>query len=96
MQQQHFTYDQWRDQFKPLQNHIQERPFGKALFETYGEEMEHVAAVAQTDPLRVWTVEDADGHMFIVNGLRRVNRLGYLITERPAPANTYIEVDCED
>lgn len=32
---------------------------------------------------RFWTVTDDDGTLFVNPGVRYVNRLGYMITERP-------------
>lgn len=47
--------------------------------------------VAATKPNRVWTVIDSDGGG-IASGFHLVNRLGYIITEVPAPDNVAIEV----
>jgi hypothetical protein len=50
-------------------------------FETFGEDLEHVLKVWAETPERVWTMIDGDdGEILIVNGLRHVNRIAYLIT----------------
>ena len=79
------TYDEWAEAYSPIQNPFNEdAPFGGCLFETFGEEVEAVMVVFMKDERRVWTVVEEDGLTFITNGARRVNRLGYLLTEKPA------------
>lgn len=89
--------DQFNDQYRPLPNPINPRApwdIGDAqgcLIETYGPEWDFIKSF---DRRRVWTIIDNnDGETFIVSGLRWVNRLGYLITENPWPAEALIEVD---
>lgn len=86
------TEDQFNDEFKPVKNHlVSDASNNGAMFETYGPELEHVQQVATTEPNRVWTVVDSDG-WGIASGFHLVNRLGYIITEVPAPDNVAIEV----
>ncbi len=48
------------------------------LFETYGAELEFVR---QQDTATVWTLIDGeDGDLYVVNGCRFANRLGYLVS----------------
>ena len=58
--------------------------WGGAMFETYGEEVQHVCDVAN-NPItakRVWTLVEGDNNtQWIVAGYHYVNREGYLITE---------------
>lgn len=84
-------------QYRPLPNPLNPHaPYviGDAkgcLIETYGPEWDFIQAY---DRHRVWTIIDNnDGRdTFIVSGLRWINRLGYLITEIPWPADHTIEV----
>lgn len=91
--------DQFNDQYRPLPNPVNpDAPWdiGDAqgcLIETFGPEWEFIKSFERR---RVWTIIDNnDGGTFIVSGLRWVNRLGYLITENPWPAEALIEVNLE-
>jgi hypothetical protein len=35
------------------------------------------------DSKNLWTIVDADGSLYAVTGVHRVNRFGYLVTEEP-------------
>jgi hypothetical protein len=35
------------------------------------------------DSKNLWTIIDADGSLYAVTGVHRVNRLGYIVTEEP-------------
>ncbi len=60
------------------------------LFETHGEEY---AFVMRQDPRRVWTLLDGDdGDMYLINGVRFVNRVGYLLSTIPVPDAVTIQV----
>lgn len=60
------------------------------LFETYGDEFDYVR---RYDPLRVWTLIDGDdGDLYVVSGLHRVNRVGYLLSRRPVPEGAFVQV----
>jgi hypothetical protein len=57
-------------------------PFGGCMYETYGEELEHVRTIAKKNIKRVWTIIDnGDDELIISSGFWIVNRLGYLITK---------------
>ena len=90
------TEDEFDDQYALVSNHINPSAtwaFGDAagcLFETYGEEFEFVR---RYDSRKVWTIVDGDdGDMYVVSGLHYVNRVGYLLSRDPVPANTTIQV----
>jgi hypothetical protein len=53
-------------------------------------------AVRLVPTTRVWTLIDEDGYLFIVNGSRFVNRLGYYITARNWEEDKDYQVDIED
>ena len=60
------------------------------LFETYGDEFDYVR---RSDPLRVWTLIDGDdGDLYVVSGLHLVNRVGYLLSRVPVPADIFVQV----
>lgn len=72
-------YDRWFDTFKPVTNHLDTSAgYDGAMFETYGAELEHVR---QQPTNKVWTLVEAEGHLYVVEGLHFVNRVGYFITE---------------
>lgn len=54
---------------------------GGCLYSAAGKEFRHILA---QDPRTLWTlVGGDDGSLFIESGLHIVNRLGYLVTDRP-------------
>ena len=55
------------------------------MFETYGSEFDQVCRSNLKDPSKVWTLVEADDEQFIVEGLRRVNRIGYFVTQKSRP-----------
>ena len=55
------------------------------MLETYGSEFEQVRRANREDPLKVWTLVEANDEQFIVEGLRRVNRIGYFVTQKSRP-----------
>jgi hypothetical protein len=72
------TFDDWLDQYKPIQNHI--NPNEEERFETYGEDLEFI----RTQPVdRVWTLVCSGNDGYIIPGLHIVNRLNYYVTEVP-------------
>ncbi len=78
-------FEIWESTFKPQPNAIAttDRGFEGKLFETFGAEHNYVQTVVKEEPDRVWTVVDADGKWYIAQGYHYVNRVGYLITEKP-------------
>jgi hypothetical protein len=90
------TLDTFIDRFQPLPNPVTPNApydFGNAkgcLLETYGPDWEFLRTF---DRHRIWTLIDNNaGDLFLLSGLRWVNRLGFIITENPWPANATIEV----
>ena len=92
------TEDQFYRDYQPQQNHFDNNAsWDGCMLETYGEQLEHVKTVFKYAPARVWTVLDCDGKTIVANGFHLVNRMGYVITENPAPDGLYIEVlDADD
>lgn len=72
----------WEAKYQPIQNHLDPKAGDK--FETYGEELDYVLSIANTEPARVWTlVEGDDSNLYITSGCHFVNRLAYFITKNP-------------
>ena len=81
----------WEAKYQPIKNHITGEDDDK--FETYGEELDYVRSVADTEPRRVWTLVDGeDGNLYIVDGYHFVNRVNYFITKEPLEGNGFLEV----
>lgn len=92
MEQLTITDDEFYDTYKPLANVVDpQASWGGDMYETFGAELGYVAWVHGETPLHVWTILDCDGLLVISAGMSHVNRIGYLITEIPAPADTWIE-----
>ena len=88
------TEEQFEAQFTLVENHIDTNAsWGGAMFETFGEELEFVKMKAQKGN-NVWTiVEGDDDTMFVSNGVRLVNRMGFLITREEWEGETDVEID---
>lgn len=87
------SFDAFYEVYRPLPNPFDSNVGGNGcMLETYGEELEHVKAILAASPDRVWTVLDCEDEIVVSNGFHYVNRLNYLITEVPAPANTFVTV----
>ena len=76
--------DDFWEQYKPQLNHLdQHASFDGCLYETYGNELQHVFTTAQQSKT-IWTViETESGSLVYVAGLRLINRIGFFITEKP-------------
>lgn len=90
------TEEEFDAQYPLLRNHLNSNATWGfddgpgCLFETYGEEL---AFVREQDPLTIWTFIDGDdGDCYVVSGYHHVNRIGYLISLKPVPEGTDIEV----
>lgn len=82
------TEEEFEEQYKPQDNHIvgpENASFNGKLFETYGEELHYVLSLANNKGTanRVWTIIEGDEGMCYAAGYHLVNRIGYIITERP-------------
>jgi hypothetical protein len=84
-------YEEFVATYKPITNHIDKNAsFDGLMFETYGEEVNHVKTIS---PENIWTYGDGDdGGSYIWSGWSFINRLGYFITEVPCPADTEIQI----
>ena len=52
------------------------------MYETYDEELQYVFDLSKKEN-RVWTIVEGDDGMCFVAGFHLVNRMGYLVTEKP-------------
>lgn len=88
------TEDEFVDSFQPVPNHLLATAgfdFGRGgcLFEASDPDL----AFIRSQPMaNVWTVIDGDECLEITDGMHTVNRLGYLLTERPCPPDTMVSV----
>jgi hypothetical protein len=84
------THEEWEEEYVPVKNHLDDNAsFDGCMFEAYAEEFVHV--LRNADDKKVWTYVEGDEGLYIIPGLHFVNRLGYLITEKPYADET-IEV----
>jgi hypothetical protein len=69
------------------------------MFETYGEEHAYVLATLKNPETakRVWTViDDNNGSLYYGANYHFINRLGYLITEKPYQnKEDYVQIEGE-
>lgn len=84
-------WDEFVKTYIPRTNHLDDNAsFDGCLYETYGEEIEYVKRQA---PDVIWTiVEDDDAELVLVSGWHYVNRLGYILTEKPVPEDITVQV----
>lgn len=86
------SFDEWRDAHRPVLNNIRkDAPFDGLMFETFGPELD---AVRAANPACVWTLvsSDDDDGLYLLSGCHFVNRMGYLVTERPWAGDGQLEI----
>lgn len=90
----HLTIDEFYAAYLPQKNDFNDNAsWNGCMLETYGKDYEYVKTVYALAPDRVWTIiEDDDGNPVLTNGFHYVNRIGYVVTVRPAPEDTFINV----
>lgn len=76
--------EDFEEQFLPIKNHLDDNAsFNGCMYETYGKELDFVFELSKTTK-RVWTIIEGDKNtLYCVAGFHLVNRLGFLITEKP-------------
>lgn len=85
--------DRFWDHFRPIKNHLDgNASWNGCMFETYGEELSYVHSVNAESPRRVWTILECDESLVVASGYHFVNRIGYLITEKPAEEGVDYEI----
>lgn len=89
------TETEFFERFKPVQNTITngQSCYNGCMFETFGAEYEAVREAFSREPMTVWTLlEGDDGELYIKEGFHFVNRMGYFITQEPAPKGVSFEI----
>lgn len=83
--------------YKPIINHIARAnatdtiadndiaPYAGTMYETFGKEVEHIVMLANHPKTKnkVWTIVDGDEDPIVIAGYHLVNRIGYIVTEKP-------------
>jgi hypothetical protein len=96
------TEDEFDEMFSPIKNQFDESAgFDGCLHETYGEELEYVRSlIAENRVVTIIEGEDElgdDGEMhsviFYDSGYHFVNRLGYLILDKPYTEEFSVKLD---
>lgn len=83
-------YADWEDQFGPLVSNPNCPEYNCTTFETYGRDLAFVEDVFNAGVFGVWTLMTNDnGNSCICEGMHFVNRLAYIVTKKPYPANTW-------
>ncbi len=81
------NYEDFVEQYIPVLNHIDENAgYGGCLFETFGEEREYIWKLFTNPESKhyVWTlIEGEYESLYIVPGFSIIDRLGFMITEKP-------------
>lgn len=75
--------DKFYEEYKPQKNHLDDNAsFDGCMYETYGEELDYVFELSKKEN-RVWTIIEGDEAICFSAGFHIVNRLGFLVTEKP-------------
>ena len=100
------TEDEFYEVYKPIKNHLDNNAsFDGFLYETFGEEIEYCFKLSKLEK-RVWTIiecndedeeieEDDDGMpscLYAVSGFHYVNRIGFMVTEKPYTKDTEVKL----
>ncbi len=75
------TFHDWLNKYRPILNPYCNTRLNVRMFETYGEELDHVHKVRENNKRSVWTLVDSNSISTIIPGYHHINRLGYFITE---------------
>jgi hypothetical protein len=80
------SYEEWLVKYRPIKNPFDANAADDGcMFETYGPDFEFV----RQQPVGiVWTLVEDGEKLFVCEGFHYINRLGYYVTEIPAPANS--------
>jgi hypothetical protein len=86
--------DKFFSDYNPQINHIMRNktnpdikdediaPWSGCMYETYGEELEYIHSFLNKSR-HIWTIVDNDGELVLQAGYWLINRMGYIVTERP-------------
>ena len=99
------TLDKFFADYKPQTNHIIRdkinsdikdediAPWSGCMYETYGEELDYIHSFFKK-PRHIWTIIEAGDELVIQAGYWLVNRMGYIVTERPWETEDILVEDC--
>lgn len=73
-------FDVWCDKFQPETISGEDSP---RLYETYGDDLQHICHVADYNHSRLWTLLDCDGKLYLSPGFHIVNRINYVVCKNP-------------
>ena len=73
-------YDDWKEKYIPIENElVDDSPYSKTMFETYGKEIEFVLTYKHEN---IWTLIDGENNnSWIIPGFHIVDRIGYFICQ---------------
>jgi hypothetical protein len=85
------TFEEADEQFRFILNTYDiDASLDGLMYETYGDEVEFIKSQPEN---RIWMYGDGDdGGTYIWSGWGFVNRIGYLLSEKPVPDNTTIQI----
>ena len=92
MKPERLSWNEWKKEFIPLENHLTSDP-GELMFETYGEEHDFVET---QDPLNIWTWVRRRRGDILLSGYHIDNRIGHYVTRNSWDIDTDYEVELED
>jgi hypothetical protein len=92
------TPAQFIEEYRPLLNRFDKHAgYDGYLHNCYGPDYQQVLKAVKETPNRVWTYLDSgDEPAVLCSGYSVVNRLGYVITEKPIAHGEFVEVVDED
>ena len=84
------TWNRFERDFPLIKNPlVKDSSFDGCMFETYGKELEYVKTIPDNRILTI-TTSDTGDKLVITPGFHFVNRMGYLITEKPVEYDFWI------
>lgn len=90
------TEDQFDSMFTLVPNHIRNDTGWCVddkccLYETYGEEVDYIASISDTNT--VWTYVVGDEGTYLLSGMYLVNRMGYLVSKERYTEDYEVKID---
>lgn len=82
------TYNEWEKKYDPILNGEYEE---ELLLNTLGEDYEK-AALANKE-LKCWTLVESETSLYIIEGLRVINAINYIITKNPYVKGELFEIE---
>jgi hypothetical protein len=87
----YLTKDEFESKFTMVKNHLDDNAsLDGCGFETYGDEVEYIASLAETNT--VWTYLEGEDDCYFVTGMHLVNRIGYFVTKEPYTEDCMVQL----